>query len=178
MEVSERKYEFTWDLLGSNMELARPNLGNSLSIEVYRLLQFTMRDVIEQEYGTQAADDIFYKSGVLAGKSFYDTFLSVFTGTTETGPFVRRIAELFRDLGVGIFRVESFDPETLECYVTVDEDLDCSGLPDVDDVICIYDEGFIAGVLEKFTGKVFDVKEVDCWCVGARTCRFRGIPAQ
>ena len=32
--------------------------------------------------------------------------------------------------------------------------------------------GFIAALLEKFTGKAFLVKEIDCWCTGERTCRF------
>ncbi len=175
---STRKYQFDWNMVGSDMTLARPSLGDSLKIEVYRLFQFTMRDIIEKEYGTQVADGLFYQSGVLAGKTFYDQFLTEFTGSTDTGPLVRRIGELFKDLGIGIFRVESFNHETMECYVTVDEDLDCSGLPDIEDVVCIYDEGFIAGILEKFTGRIYNVKEVDCWCTGARTCRFQGQPAE
>ncbi|HEX3001497.1 MAG TPA: 4-vinyl reductase, partial [Methanoregula sp.] len=52
------------------------------------------------------------------------------------------------------------------------EDLDCSGLPDIGHAVCTYDEGFIAGLLEAFTGKQFKVVEVDCWCTGDRTCRF------
>lgn len=175
MSDNQRKYAFSWETIGTNMALARPSLGDSLKIEVYRLFQFTMRDILEQEYGTKAADEVFYKSGVLAGKAFYKQFLTEFA---ETGPLVKRVGELFKDMGIGIFRVESFDTETLECYVTVDEDLDCSGLPDIDDVICIYDEGFIAGILEGFTGKVYNVREVDCWCTGARTCRFQGTPAE
>ena len=59
--------------------------------------------------------------------------------------------------------------------MTVDEDLDCSGLPDTDEQICVYDEGFIQGILEAFTGKFFDVEEVDCWCAGSRTCRFSAV---
>jgi predicted hydrocarbon binding protein len=38
--------------------------------------------------------------------------------------------------------------------------------------VCVYDEGFIAGLLECLTGSRFKVKEVDCWCTGDRTCRF------
>ncbi|MEI6451670.1 MAG: 4-vinyl reductase, partial [Actinomycetes bacterium] len=38
--------------------------------------------------------------------------------------------------------------------------------------ICVYDEGFIAALLESYTGRRFVVKEVDCWCTGDRTCRF------
>ena len=37
--------------------------------------------------------------------------------------------------------------------LTVSEDLDCSGMPDLGQEICSYDEGFIAALLEKFTGK-------------------------
>jgi predicted hydrocarbon binding protein len=52
------------------------------------------------------------------------------------------------------------------------EDLDCSGLPIFGESVCDYDEGFIAGILEQYTGKKFLVKEVDCWATGDRTCRF------
>ena len=56
--------------------------------------------------------------------------------------------------------------------ITISEDLDCSGLPELDYEVCKYDEGFIAALLESFTGKSFQVKEIDCWCTGDRTCRF------
>ena len=56
--------------------------------------------------------------------------------------------------------------------LTVAEDLDCSGLPFSDEVVCQYDEGFIAGILEAYTGKPFHAKEVDCWASGDRVCRF------
>ena len=52
------------------------------------------------------------------------------------------------------------------------EDLDCSGLPITGEVVCNYDEGFIAGILHVYTGQVYDVREIDCWATGDRTCRF------
>ena len=42
-----RKYEFKWELLG-DIEKGRPNLGNTTRLEVYRLMQYTLRDVLEQ----------------------------------------------------------------------------------------------------------------------------------
>ena len=42
--------------------------------------------------------------------------------------------------------------------MTVSEDLDCSGLPELGYGVCVYDEGFISGILESFTGRPFDVK--------------------
>ena len=58
--MTDRKYKFSWDLLG-NIELGRPNLGPNTRLEVYRLMQFTFRDVIEQHVGTKKADQIFYE---------------------------------------------------------------------------------------------------------------------
>ena len=175
MSEKQRKYEFAWDIIGSDLALSRPSLGGNTSIEVYRLFQFTMRDVIEQNYGTEVADKLFRHAGVLAGKAFYDKFC---TDATDANTLVKRIQDIFKDLGIGIFRVESFNTDTLEAMFTIDEDLDCSGLPDIDDQICVYDEGFIAGILLGFTGKEFEVNEVDCWCTGARTCRFSAKPVE
>ena len=61
--------------------------------------------------------------------------------------------------------------------LTVSEDLDCSGLPIYGETVCNYDEGFIAGIFYVYTGKEFNVKEIDCWSTGDRTCRFTVNPA-
>jgi uncharacterized protein len=165
---SARKYQFTWDLLG-NIAEGRPNLGPNTRIEVYRLLQFCFRDVIEQEWGTENADRIFYNAGKLAGEHFYKNMLKPMDNIND---FVKQLQEVLKDLGIGILRIEEADMEKGVFVLTVSEDLDCSGLPELDYEICIYDEGFITALMESFTGKKFKVKEVDCWCTGDRTCRF------
>jgi uncharacterized protein len=164
-----RKYQFHWGLLGDLNE-GRPNLGNSTRLEVYRLMQFTFRDVMEQRLGTAVTDQIFYEAGQMAGKAFYEHFLK---GSANFDSFVRRLQEALREMNIGILRIEHADLEKGEVVLTVSEDLDCSGLPELDYEICVYDEGFIAALLESFTGKTFKVKEIDCWCTGDRTCRFR-----
>jgi predicted hydrocarbon binding protein len=70
--------------------------------------------------------------------------------------------------------MEKLDNETGEIVLTVGEDLDCSGLPVTGETVCSYDEGFLAGVLEAYTGTAYNVREVDCWASGARVCRFKG----
>ncbi|WP_092350314.1 V4R domain-containing protein [Desulfuromusa kysingii] len=164
----DRKYKFSWDLLG-DLEIGRPNLGNTTRVEVYRLLQFAFRDVIEQHVGTAETDKIFYEAGALAGKEFYQHMI---TPPTNLNDFVRQLQDVLKDLGIGILRVEQADMDKGELVLTVSEDLDCSGLPELDYEICSYDEGFIASLLECFSGAKFVVKEIDCWCTGDRTCRF------
>lgn len=167
-EENTRKYQFNWDLLG-DIELGRPNLGNTTRLEVYRLMQFCFRDVLEQRYGADEADRIFYDSGYLAGREFYQKLIGP---QDDINIMVAKLQEVVKEMGIGILRVEEADLDQGRLVLTVSEDLDCSGLPECGDQLCTYDEGFIAAILESFSGSAFKVKEVDCWCTGDRTCRF------
>jgi predicted hydrocarbon binding protein len=166
--MADRRYEFSWALLG-DIALGRPNLGPNTRLEVYRLMQFTFRDVMEQQLGTEKTDQIFYAAGKLAGTEFCK---QSFSGIHDFNVFVKQLQVTLREMGIGILRVEKADMEAGSFILTVSEDLDCSGLPELGYEICTYDEGFIAGLLESFTGGSFKVKEVDCWCTNDRTCRF------
>ena len=170
MSDKKRKYAFSWDLLGGDYHESRPNLGPDTKVAVYRLFQFTLRDVLEQDYGSETADILFRRAGVLAGKCFFEKYCR---DTTDLNALVAIIQSKFKELGIGIFRVESVDDQANQFTLNVAEDLDCSGLPDVDEEICVYDEGFIKGILDSFSGKSFEVREIDCWCTGARVCRFK-----
>lgn len=166
--MPERRYKFSWDLLG-DIAKGRPNLGPNTRLEVYRLMQFVFRDVIEQHFGTDKTDQIFYAAGKQAGVEFYK---NIFSKINDFNAFIKSLQVTLRDMGIGILRVEEADMERGAFVLTISEDLDCSGLPETGHETCVYDEGFISGLLESFTGSPFKVKEVDCWCTGDRTCRF------
>ena len=174
MFKEERKESmFDWSMLG-DVARGRPNLGTAMDVNVYRLMQFTLRDVVIQEFGTETADRLYFKAGELAGREF---FKNVITQKTDFSAFIRELQEKLTALKIGILRIERSDLQKMEFTLTVAEDLDCSGLPVCDEQICTYDEGFISGLLYEFSGKKFDVKEVDCWCSGDRVCRFDVRPA-
>ena len=151
---------FKWTMLGQ-VNIGRPNLGSKTDVAVYRLMQFTLRDVLIKQYGVEAADGIFYAAGETAGQHFYENLI---TRRASFGEFVAELQEVLRDRGIGILRIEKGDTETLTFTLTVAEDLDCSGLPTCGEQICTYDEGFISGLLSAHTGRSFLVKEIDCWC--------------
>ena len=164
---------FTWGMIGDITE-GRPNLGSSMDVTVYRLMQFTLRDVIIQEFDPATADRLFYKAGELAGR---ELFKAAITERTDFGAFVQELEDLLSTLKIGILRIEKSDLEKMEFTLTVAEDLDCSGLPVCDETICTYDEGFISCLILEFSWKKVDVKEVDCWCSADRVCRFEVKPA-
>jgi hypothetical protein len=159
---------FSWSDLG-DIKAGRPNLGATTHVAVYRLMQYTMRDVLIKRYDPQTASQILYDSGKSAGMSFCANILDV---SKELNDFVSDLQDALKEFGVGILRVEKVDLENNSFVLTVEEDLDCSGIPMINETICDYDEGFIAGILEEYTGNPFDVNEVDCWATGDRVCRF------
>jgi predicted hydrocarbon binding protein len=169
--MDNRKYRFSWSLLG-DIKSGRPNLGQNTRVETYRLMQFTFRDVVEQHYGSEAADMIFFEAGLLAGKAFYT---EVIGSPTDFSEFCRAFQAALTTMGIGVIRFEKTDLENGVITLTVSEDLDCSGLPETDSEVCTYDEGFISGVLQSYFGEEYSVKEIDCWCTGERTCRFRAV---
>ena len=146
-------------------------MGDTINLVPYRMLQYTVRDVAEQRVGTAACDQLFYDAGIVAGHFFFENFLLGFKELPLNG-FVGELQRILKELGVGVLRIEKADAEKGEFVLTVSEDLDCSGLPDLGLEVCNYDEGFIAGIFHRYTGIPFKAKEVDCWCSGDRTCRF------
>lgn len=163
-----RRYKFDWELLG-DIDEGRPNLGDTVDLSVYRLMQFTLRDVLEVEFGAEKTDELFFAAGKMAGTEFFQHFIAP---VSDISDFVTKTQAALKEKSIGILRIEELVLDEGKVVLTVDEDLDCSGLPEIDYEICIYDEGFISGLFESFTKSPWNAKEVDCWCTGARTCRF------
>lgn len=167
-EEDRDKNKFVWTDLG-DLEKGRPNLGLTVPVLVYRLLQYTFRDVMITELGVEKANDIIIKAGRLAGRQFCENMLNC---DLDFNDFISLLQRVLKEQAIGILRIEKADIDTMRFTLTVAEDLDCSGLPPTDEVVCQYDEGFIAGIMEAYTGKPFQAKEIDCWASGGRLCRF------
>ncbi|MCK5686630.1 4-vinyl reductase [bacterium] len=171
----ERDYnKFSWEDLG-DIEEGRPELGLEVPVFLYRLFQYTLRDVLITEFSVEKANDIIEKTGKLAGFHFCENMLNK---DIDFNMFVAELQKVLKDNKIGLLRLEKADLKSLEMTLTVAEDLDCSGLPFTDEVVCKFDEGFIAGILESYTGKQFRVKEIDCWASGDRVCRFDARPEE
>ena len=172
--ATEKKHEeFTWAGLG-DIKAGRGDLGEEMPVLVYRLMQFTMFDVLGKALGADKANEYFRGAGFLAGFEFAKNTLKL---DNDFDSFVAELQRVLHELKIGLLRMESFDHETGSIVLTVGQDLDCSGLPITNENVCVYDEGFIAGILEAYTGKKYEVREVDCWASGDRVCRFSGTVA-
>lgn len=159
---------FEWKDIG-DIALGRPNLGEKMNVAAYRMFQYSLRSVLEKEYGKDMVKHILVQAGRVSGIEFCMNLLCV---TLPADRFFSLLHKKLEELGIGILTVVHADLENLVFILSVSEDLDCSGLPVTGEVVCNYDEGFIMGILEMYTGKQFMVKETDCWTTGNWTCSF------
>ncbi len=170
----ERRYPFSWELLGGLNE-GRPTLGRYARLEAYRLMQYTMRDVLEERLGTQQTEGLFYQAGQLAGKEFYQHMI----GETHEGQWLlRRLQQVLREMGLGLLHLEEVAPDNSRFVFVLKEDLDCSGGPTKGHSSCYFDAGVFSGVLEAFFQQPYDVVETECWSLGDERCRFEATLGQ
>lgn len=149
---------------------SRGNLGAELPVMVYRLLEYSIKEELIQQYGKEAQIEIFRKAGKRAGEYFARNFLNL---NQPLDSFVSELQSKMQELKIGVLRIEEVDEESGHIVLTVAEDADCSGLPVLGETVCNYDEGFISGILSLYSGKPYRAIEVDCWATGDRVCRFR-----
>lgn len=166
----ENTPKFTFeDYMSFNKE-SRGNMGDMLPVQVYRLLEYSLREELVERLGKDAQIDIFRKAGYRVGVYFVNHFLDM---TLSLNQFVAQLQQKMEEMKIGVLRLEQIDETAGKFVLTVAEDADCSGLPVLGQTVCNYDEGFIAGILSTYTGKPYTAIEVDCWATGDRVCRFR-----
>ncbi len=170
--MKQKKHSsFSWKGLG-DIKKGRGDLGEEMPVLVYRLRQYTMLDTLSKAFEEEQANEYFRQAGFLAGSEFAKNVMDL---EVKFSTFLANLQKALSELKIGILRMESYDAASGEIMLTVAQDLDCSGLPVTNESVCSYDEGFISGILEAYTGKKYDVREIDCWASGDRVCRFRAV---
>ena len=92
--------EFKWNQLG-DVSKGRINLGEEMPVMVYRLFQYTMRDVLSRRYGKEEMIDLFRTAGEQAGHEFATNNLDL---TLELNPFIAQLQSVLAQTKIGILR--------------------------------------------------------------------------
>lgn len=95
-------YNFKWSDLG-DIKLGRPNLGETAPVAVYRLMQYTMKAVLDKEYGKEQADKLFVDAGRVAGVEFCKNMLDCSLPLNE---FFASLQKILVDFSIGILKIE------------------------------------------------------------------------
>ena len=159
----------TLDSFLSYSEGGRDNLGNTIPVMVYRMLEYSLKLELVNRLGKEEQVEIFRSAGRMAGEYFAKHFLNL---NQPLDTFVSHLQSTLEQFKIGILRIESIDEKSGKIILTISEDADCSGLPVLTETVCNYDEGFISDILSLYSNKHYEAVEVDCWATGDRVCRF------
>lgn len=171
----ENQKEITFEEYMAYKKDGREKLGDNLPVAVYRMLEYSLRNTLIEEYGKETQIKIFRKAGYQAGTFFAKNYLNC---DLPLERFLGDLQTQMETMKIGVLRVEGVNSDDGTIMLTVSEDADCSGLPLLGETVCNYDEGFIAGILSEYTEKNNKAQEIDCWATGERVCRFRAEPLE
>lgn len=171
-DVQETEYDLNLDKLGK-IDFGRETLGNNMPVIIYRLFDFSLREVLALTYGEGEMEDIIRSAGKIAGRVFARELLNLSLPFEE---FIKELVVKLLDMKIGILKAETLSSENGSVIFTISDDIECSGMQNCGKSVCKYDEGFIAGLLYEYTKKPYSVVEVDCWGTGAQLCRFEAKP--
>lgn len=68
-------------------------------VAVYRLMQFTLRDILIRDFGVEKADRAFFEAGKKAGQEYYRNIL---TQKQDVNDFFADIQRTMKELNIGI----------------------------------------------------------------------------
>jgi predicted hydrocarbon binding protein len=140
--------------VGNALSILRPTLGDQAGIGLYRLLRLV---ALEDIIGRGAAGTAY-----IAGKK-----LGANLGLTNLDDFLGLCAAL----KIGVIKVPKLTASA--AHVDVYECVTCSGMKPVGRMLCSFEGGMIAGVVESMTKKRTRAREVTCiGGLGHDTCGF------
>lgn len=129
--------------LANALQIARPHLGDTAGIALYRLLRLVaLEDILGQ-----GAAAVTYYAGKQLGKDLGLASLDDFLALCE-------------QLKVGEIKIPKMSADFI--HVDVHECVTCAGLEPVGRMLCHFEGGLIAGAVESILGKPVQAKEVTC----------------
>ncbi len=151
-------------------------LGPTVGIELFRILRFSMENLIlaqlgmgKEEENQAKANENIYLVGKAVGGEIGKAFLS---GIDDLNEYVTKLKEILINLKVGILKVVSADLEKGKIVVDIEECVTCVGTPNIGAHICYFEGGLVAGILKFFLKKEVAVVEVKCCANGDNVCEF------
>ncbi len=148
---------------------ARPNLGGTVPVALFRALRVDgMMKGLDAAIGD--ASTLVYSAGRRVGAPIGKSVAGQANG--DLGAFLGGVVNISRDLGIGVV---SLVPDTLTdeaMTLRVDECVTCAGSEPIGKKICHFEGGFIAAVVEGFTGAPAIVTETHCNANGDDACIF------
>jgi predicted hydrocarbon binding protein len=159
------------DLIGNPVE-GRKVLGEMVPVQLFRALRLV--GVMEgmKEIAGRGANAIIYRGGRNLGLNIGKSISDQLTVPHDLNSYLSGVINTCQHLGIGLLSTAGGSFDNGKVYLQVDECVSCAGMPDVGEVVCHFEGGMIAGIIENFIHKQIRCKEIKCWGKGDGLCLF------
>jgi predicted hydrocarbon binding protein len=144
-------------------KVKRPHLGEEVPVMVFRAFRVFMGMYLDDMVGHKGAITLMQNAGRELGK---EVGSSLKDGNIER--YLGKVADFVRDAKIGL--LVPVDMRDNIIVVALDECITCSGMPNIGKRICHFESGFVAGVVEVYTGKKVRAYETKCNAMGEGIC--------
>ena len=169
VQTNEQKIDqYFLDIL---REVEEENENERYTAVDYHALRHTFMELLRKAYGLERTSEFFRQAGYLAGAEHAKYKLDL---DVDFNTFIANLRETLDRLKIGDLRMEAYDPNTGSFEMIVRHEHGDGGMSSKYDKLNAYDEGLLCGIFDVYSGKKYDVKEVDCWTNENAMCRFVG----
>lgn len=136
----------------------REGLGENINLLYMRICRIALREA----YGSKLSNSLLYEAGRHIAINNFDIKCTQDILDNINKLMIGKMSIVYQSDNLIIFEED-------ECAV-------CSGMPDIQEPMCSFEAGFIAGGLTSLFDKQIEVSETKCWGLGDKICRFEAKP--
>ncbi len=143
--------------------IARPTLGADVPLFIFRAFRHFSADYVRKMLG-RGAGVVFQNSGLELGRE-----AGALLKKPDFDTYFAEVVRFVRDMRIGVLKPHEITETTLK--LGLDECITCAGMPPGGERICHFEVGFVAGIVEAYTGKRVRATETLCNYMGEPTCQ-------
>ncbi len=144
-------------------KVRRPHLGEEVPVMVFRAFRVFMGMYLDDMVGHKGAIALMQNAGRELGKEVGNSLKD-----EDLERYLSKVAGFVRDAKIGL--LVPVDLKDNLMVVALDECVTCSGMPNIGKRICHFESGFVAGVVEAYTGRKIRAYETKCNAMGEGIC--------
>jgi len=143
-------------------KIARPTMGDSVPLVIFRAFRHFSADYVTKVLG-RGAGVVFQNSGLDLGRE-----AGAMLHRPTLDEYLGEVVRFVRELKVGHLKPHELTETTMK--FGLDECITCCGMEPRGGMICHFETGFVAGIVEAYVGKRVRARETLCGYNGDGIC--------